>query len=162
MTELLDQHCPVVYVRRRTKPSTPWFDADCRRQATCESCRAPLSTYVQCWGPTWVDEQVKGVEGVVWCKEQELPLRVKATARNCGGHLTVCWVTSIQMRQVSFQRTDSLHSFKTRSTLSALPLSLHHCMTCRIDRHLPSMSWLLSLLTRWTSWLAQHPARPAS
>lgn len=30
MTSLLDKHCPVVKARRRVKPSTPWFDADCR------------------------------------------------------------------------------------------------------------------------------------
>jgi len=30
MTELLDCHCPVVTVRRRVRPMTPWFDADCR------------------------------------------------------------------------------------------------------------------------------------
>ena len=26
MTDLLDHHCPTVTVRRRAKPSTPWFD----------------------------------------------------------------------------------------------------------------------------------------
>ena len=30
MTDLLDQHCPVVFVRHRSRPTTPWFDADCR------------------------------------------------------------------------------------------------------------------------------------
>ena len=30
VTELLDQHCPVVQVRRRARPMTAWFDADCR------------------------------------------------------------------------------------------------------------------------------------
>ena len=30
LTDLLDQHCPVVHVRRRSRPPTPWFDADCR------------------------------------------------------------------------------------------------------------------------------------
>ena len=30
MTELLDCHCLVVTVRRRVRPMTPWFDADCR------------------------------------------------------------------------------------------------------------------------------------
>jgi len=29
-TDLLDQHCPVVHVRRRSRPPTLWFDADCR------------------------------------------------------------------------------------------------------------------------------------
>ena len=28
--DLLDRHCPVVTVRRRARPMTPWFDADCR------------------------------------------------------------------------------------------------------------------------------------
>jgi len=28
MTDLLDRHCPVVKVRRKAKPVTPWFDAD--------------------------------------------------------------------------------------------------------------------------------------
>jgi len=30
MTELLDRHCPVVKVRHKAKPMTPWFDAECR------------------------------------------------------------------------------------------------------------------------------------
>ena len=30
MTDLLDQHCPVIYVRHRSRATTPWFDADCR------------------------------------------------------------------------------------------------------------------------------------
>ena len=30
MTQLLDKHCPVVEVRRRVRPATPWFDAECR------------------------------------------------------------------------------------------------------------------------------------
>jgi len=30
LTQLLDQHCPVVKVRHKAKQSTPWFDADCR------------------------------------------------------------------------------------------------------------------------------------
>ena len=30
MTDLLDKHCPVIRVRRRSKQATPWFDADCR------------------------------------------------------------------------------------------------------------------------------------
>jgi len=38
MTELLNKHCPVVKVRRRVKPSTPWFDANCR--AAHRSARA--------------------------------------------------------------------------------------------------------------------------
>ena len=29
MTQLLDKHCPVVEVRRRVRPATPWFDAEC-------------------------------------------------------------------------------------------------------------------------------------
>jgi len=33
MTDLLDRHCPVVTVRRRARPMTPWFDADCRATA---------------------------------------------------------------------------------------------------------------------------------
>jgi hypothetical protein len=35
MTDLLDRHCPVVEVRRRTKQLTPWFDADCRAARRC-------------------------------------------------------------------------------------------------------------------------------
>ena len=30
LTDLLDRHCPIVTVRRKTKQKTPWFDADCR------------------------------------------------------------------------------------------------------------------------------------
>jgi len=30
ITDVLDLHCPVVQVRRRARPMTPWFDADCR------------------------------------------------------------------------------------------------------------------------------------
>jgi len=30
MTDLLDHHCPTVTVQRRAKPSTPWFDSECR------------------------------------------------------------------------------------------------------------------------------------
>jgi len=30
MTDLLDHHCPTVTVRSRAKPSTPWFDSECR------------------------------------------------------------------------------------------------------------------------------------
>jgi len=29
MSDLLDKHCPVVQVRRRTKSTARWFDADC-------------------------------------------------------------------------------------------------------------------------------------
>jgi len=42
MTDLLDKHCPVVQVRRRTKSRAPWFDADCRaayRRARAAECR---------------------------------------------------------------------------------------------------------------------------
>ena len=31
-TELLDKHCPAVNVRRRARPMTPWFDAECRSE----------------------------------------------------------------------------------------------------------------------------------
>ena len=27
---LCDRHCPVITVRRRARPMTPWFDAECR------------------------------------------------------------------------------------------------------------------------------------
>jgi len=30
MTDLLDQHCPVVEARRKAKQMTPWFNAECR------------------------------------------------------------------------------------------------------------------------------------
>ena len=30
MTDLLDHHFPTVTVQRRAKPSTPWFDSECR------------------------------------------------------------------------------------------------------------------------------------
>ena len=30
MTDILDRHCPVVTIRRRARPMTPWFDAECR------------------------------------------------------------------------------------------------------------------------------------
>ena len=30
MIDLLDRHCPTVTVRHRAKPSTPWFDSECR------------------------------------------------------------------------------------------------------------------------------------
>jgi len=32
MTVLLDKHCPVVTIRRKTKHTTPWFDSECRAQ----------------------------------------------------------------------------------------------------------------------------------
>jgi len=32
MTGLLDKHCPVVTIRRKTKHTTPWFDSECREQ----------------------------------------------------------------------------------------------------------------------------------
>ena len=32
MTGLLDKHCPVVTIRRKTKHTTPWFDFECRAQ----------------------------------------------------------------------------------------------------------------------------------
>jgi len=35
MTDLLDRHCPVVTVRRRARPMTPWFDAECRAARRC-------------------------------------------------------------------------------------------------------------------------------
>ena len=89
-------------------------------------------------------------------------LRARETARNCGEHSTVCWVTSTQMRLVSCQRTSSRRSFRTRLTLSAPPLSLHRCTTSRIDRRLHSMSWPRSLLTKWRSWSTRHLARRAS
>jgi len=30
MTQLLDKHCPVVTVRHKVRPATPWYDAECR------------------------------------------------------------------------------------------------------------------------------------
>ena len=30
MTDLVDQHCPVVEARRKAKQMTPWFNAECR------------------------------------------------------------------------------------------------------------------------------------
>ena len=30
ITDLIDRTCPVVSTRRRLRPTTPWFDADCR------------------------------------------------------------------------------------------------------------------------------------
>ena len=30
VTDLLNHHCPTVTVRCRAKPSTPWFDSECR------------------------------------------------------------------------------------------------------------------------------------
>jgi len=44
-------------------------------------------------------------------------------------------------------------------TLSACPLSLHHCTTSRTGRRRHSMNGLLSLPMRCTSWLAQRSAR---
>jgi len=35
MTNLLNKHCPMVKVRRKVKPMTPWFDADCRAARRC-------------------------------------------------------------------------------------------------------------------------------
>ena len=32
MTDLLNQHCPVVRVHRKTKHMTPWFDSECRAE----------------------------------------------------------------------------------------------------------------------------------
>jgi len=52
MTDLLNDHCPTVTVRRRAKPSTPWFDSECRdtrrkpewrRDATGERARTTTS-----------------------------------------------------------------------------------------------------------------------
>jgi len=50
MTDLFDKHCPVVQVRRRTKSTARWFDADClaarrsARAAECTGGRVPTST----------------------------------------------------------------------------------------------------------------------
>ena len=30
LTGLLDKHCPLVTVRHKAQPMTPWFDAECR------------------------------------------------------------------------------------------------------------------------------------
>ena len=41
-TDLLDKHCPVVQVRRRTTSTAPWFNADChaaRWSARVAECR---------------------------------------------------------------------------------------------------------------------------
>jgi len=40
MTGLLDKHCPVVTIRRKTKHTTPWFDSDCRVQRRRDTVRA--------------------------------------------------------------------------------------------------------------------------
>jgi len=43
MTGLLDKHCPVVTVRRKTKHTTPWFDSESCTETTCDSCRTTFS-----------------------------------------------------------------------------------------------------------------------
>ena len=39
-TGLLDKHCPLVTVRHKVHPMTPWFDAECRQ---LDDVSAPLS-----------------------------------------------------------------------------------------------------------------------
>ena len=82
MTDLLDQHCPVVRVRRKTKHTTPWFDSECRaeRQRVRAAERRFLRTRVEAHRLTWQagrdcceqgrHEEVVAV--IVWCTGRDV------------------------------------------------------------------------------------------
>ena len=58
MTDLLDQHCPVVAARRKAKQMTPWFNAECRD--ACRHARAAERRYRRTCSDvdkrTWLDK----------------------------------------------------------------------------------------------------------
>ena len=93
-TGLLDKHCPLVTVRHKVQPMTPWFDAECRatRRRVRAAERRYKRTFLEVNKRAWSTKRA-GLRALCERKKTVLTgatksLLVLATARSCGMFFT--------------------------------------------------------------------------